>query len=193
MANSSPDSPLSSVATDAEDFPEFGTEAMVEEEERPPAKRLKVSGNGHGGGAGGSTASSAVAVVDPDVLDGMSDISEDTDGDVPSTPIHVRPEDDDYQEQVTICAWDGCDAGDLSNMDRLVEHIHSSHIEGRQKVYTCEWIGCVRKSMQHASGYALKAHMRSHTREKPFYCYLPGRLPFRHLAWICYLIVMSRM
>jgi hypothetical protein len=64
-------------------------------------------------------------------------------------------------------------------MDRLVEHIHNDHIESRQKKYTCEWVGCPRKSMPHASGYALKAHMRSHTREKPFYCYLPGTLPLK--------------
>ncbi len=74
------------------------------------------------------------------------------------------------KEQVTICAWEGCTTGDTLNMDKLVEHIHNEHIEGKQKRYTCEWIGCGRKSMPHASGYALKAHMRSHTREKPFYC-----------------------
>ncbi|KAK2073593.1 hypothetical protein P8C59_007866 [Phyllachora maydis] len=134
----------------------------------PPAKRQKLSG---------SAASSAIVPVEPepeaDPLEGMSDVSEDTDGDVPSSPIHARPDEDDSQEQVTVCAWEGCKAGELKNMDRLVEHIHNDHIESRQKKYTCEWIGCPRKSMPHASGYALKAHMRSHTREKPFYCYLP--------------------
>ncbi|KAF4782341.1 hypothetical protein HER10_EVM0011038 [Colletotrichum scovillei] len=29
-------------------------------------------------------------------------------------------------------------------MDKLVEHIHSDHIESRQKKYTCEWTGCSR-------------------------------------------------
>lgn len=141
----------------------------VEETELPPPKRLKV---------GDSTASSAIVAEpdpEPDPLEGI-DVSSDSSGDIPSSPINVRLEEDDFQEQVTVCAWEGCKAGDLGNMDKLVEHIHNDHIEGRQKKYTCEWIGCNRKSMPHASGYALKAHMRSHTREKPFYCYLPGML-----------------
>lgn len=112
----------------------------------------------------------------PDPLDGMSDVSEDTEGDIPNSPVNARLDEEDFQEQVTICAWDGCEAGDFGNMDRLVEHIHNVHIESRQKKYTCEWLGCPRKSMAHASGYALKAHMRSHTREKPFHCYLPGKI-----------------
>ena len=58
-------------------------------------------------------------------------------------------------------------------MDQLVSHIHTVHIGQRQKKYSCEWEGCSRKGMPHASGYALRAHMRSHTREKPFYCALP--------------------
>lgn len=76
-------------------------------------------------------------------------------------------------EQVTICKWDGCNEGDLGNMDALVSHIHDAHIGAKRQKYSCEWEGCTRKGMSHASGYALRAHMRSHTREKPFYCALP--------------------
>ncbi|KAM7195088.1 hypothetical protein V8F20_007638 [Naviculisporaceae sp. PSN 640] len=162
------DSPLSSMESASEDeFPDDHTEVI--EEEGPPAKRIKI------GGAGSTTSSAVIPEpdIEPDPLDDDVAVSSDTDGDIPSSPINARQDEDDFQEQVTVCAWEGCKAGDLKNMDRLVEHIHNDHIEGRQKKYTCEWIGCQRKSMAHASGYALKAHMRSHTREKPFYCYLP--------------------
>jgi hypothetical protein len=88
-----------------------------------------------------------VPIVEEDALS----ISTDTSGEVPNDPSNLRPDDE-------------------------VDHIHNEHIETRQKKYTCEWTDCSRRSMTHASGYALKAHMRSHTREKPFYCALPGKL-----------------
>lgn len=74
-----------------------------------------------------------------------------------------------------MCRWAGCNE-DLGNMDDLVKHIHDDHIGSRKAKYACEWDDCSRKGMTHASGYALRAHMRSHTREKPFYCTLPGML-----------------
>ncbi|KAJ4987927.1 C2H2 finger domain protein, partial [Stagonosporopsis vannaccii] len=109
-------------------------------------------------------------------LEELGALSEDTDGSVPASPNHHpgMSQDDDFgQDQVTVCKWEGCDAGDLENMDRLVEHLHDDHIGTRQKKYSCEWSDCTRKGIPHASGYALRAHMRSHTREKPFYCTLP--------------------
>ena len=112
-----------------------------------------------------------------------SSISSDTSGEVPNSPgtlaLLGANQDDDYSgqgtDQVTVCRWEGCDAGDLGNMDALVQHIRDEHIGGRQKKYLCEWADCSRKGQTHASGYALRAHMRSHTREKPFYCTLPGK------------------
>ncbi|KAF1972907.1 hypothetical protein BU23DRAFT_466430 [Bimuria novae-zelandiae CBS 107.79] len=108
-------------------------------------------------------------------FDDLGELSEDTDGSVPASPHHpgMSAEDDFGQDQVSVCKWDGCDTGDLENMDRLVEHLHEDHIGTRQKKYSCEWSDCNRKGIPHASGYALRAHMRSHTREKPFYCTLP--------------------
>ncbi|KAF7539452.1 hypothetical protein G7054_g2189 [Neopestalotiopsis clavispora] len=161
-------SDISSLSSDSPEPDNEYDSPAVDEPALPPSKRQKIRDD--------SRASSS-AHVDPEPAepepDFDGDISSDTSGDVPNSPINAKLDEEEAQEQVTICAWDGCDAGDQGNMDNLVEHIHNDHIESRQKKYTCEWIGCTRKSMPHASGYALKAHMRSHTREKPFYCYLP--------------------
>lgn len=118
-------------------------------------------------------------------VDDLGELSEDTDGSVPASPHHpgMSAEDDFGQDQVTACKWEGCEAGDLENMDKLVEHLHEDHIGTRQKKYSCEWSDCSRKGIPHASGYALRAHMRSHTREKPFYCTLPGTISLIH--FIC--------
>ncbi|KAI0172111.1 hypothetical protein GGR52DRAFT_549055 [Hypoxylon sp. FL1284] len=162
-------SSISSLSSDSPEADNDFDESVVDEPAPPPFKRQKLGD--------GSRASSSVHVeAEPEQesdhdIDG--DISSDTSGDIPNSPINAKLDEDEFQEQITVCAWDGCRSGDLGNMDKLVEHIHNDHIESRQKKYTCEWIGCTRKSMPHASGYALKAHMRSHTREKPFYCYLP--------------------
>ena len=102
----------------------------------------------------------------------LSDISSDTSGSVPGSPMEA--EELEHAEQVTMCKWDGCDM-DMGNMDDLVKHIHDEHIGLRRAKYACEWDDCNRKGMAHASGYALRAHMRSHTKEKPFYCTLPGK------------------
>lgn len=159
---SPPPSPLSDIDSERFDYDTDDPYAAGIPPNMPPAKRQKLD----------ETYNSAVPKFDDTVS-----ISSDSSGEVPASPSN-RFDDDDVHEQVTICTWRGCPVGDLGNMDRLVEHIHNEHIEGRSKKYTCEWSDCGRIGMAHASAYALKAHMRSHTREKPFYCTLPGTVFF---------------
>lgn len=172
----SPGSPLSSHASS-----EFTEDVKLEDREpsldafpdtadshlMPPAKRQRI---------GTFSYRSTPASLSEAQLEDL-DISSDTSGDIPNSPPTgpaYQQDDDQPSEQVTECKWRNCTAGDLHNMDELVKHIHDDHIGIRQKKYACEWLGCPRIDANHASGYALRAHMRSHTREKPFYCALPG-------------------
>ena len=138
----------------------------------PPNKRRRTDASSH--------QSTPLPTMDTNSDAGY--VSSDTDGSIPSSPntdhfSMMMDEDPRAHVQVRSCKWDGCNAGDLGNMDNLVTHLHDEHIGTKETNYACEWMDCSRKGTPHASGYALKAHMRSHTKEKPFYCALPGMFP----------------
>ncbi|KAI9814393.1 MAG: hypothetical protein M1827_003249 [Pycnora praestabilis] len=151
---------------DSSALPEHGLDTPI----MPPSKRQRI-------GSSWERRDSLSHTQFNNDHDTETDISSDTSGDVPGSPLNglsqLQDEEAMGHEQITVCRWEGCSMGDLGNMDSLVAHIHDDHIGSRQKKYACEWDDCSRKGMPHASGYALRAHMRSHTREKPFYCQLP--------------------
>jgi hypothetical protein len=189
----SPNSPLSDIPTDefpdehsdsASPFPEPGSGRRSSKRPRVSTNRKRAT-NDHAPPHHSTAAFDTASIHDEGpagAIPSDADLSSDTEGSVPGSP-HLGgmglADDEEApglggKEQVSVCKWDGCNAGDQGNMDLLVLHLHNEHIHARQKKYSCEWVDCSRKGIPHASGYALRAHMRSHTREKPFYCTLPG-------------------
>lgn len=186
MAASEGDSPLSSLASDDE----MGEAEEVSTPNRssrrpsadtthdteiapPPSKKRRTGGSTATAGAFTTFAASDLAApANPETLDTIS-LSSDSEASAPGSPSldeHALRAD-----QITACQWEGCLVGDVGNSDDLIRHVQDDHISPKRAKYTCEWGDCARKGTVHPSGYALKAHMRSHTKEKPFFCSLPGR------------------
>lgn len=75
-----------------------------------------------------------------------------------------------------FCNWQNCNRG-FWELEDMVQHLHDVHIGPQPaKKPTCEWIDCPRKGKGQISKFALLAHLRSHTGEKPFICPRPGEL-----------------
>jgi hypothetical protein len=134
--------------------------------DQPPAKRRKT--------AASSLATREAATPHPEDEDDSFSVSSDGYSSAPGSP-----NDDEWsirEQAQTQCLWKECTFGAAENNDELVRHVQSTHCAtgGPKKTkYVCEWGECQRKTSNHPSGYALKAHMRSHTKEKPYYCQLP--------------------
>jgi uncharacterized Zn-finger protein len=69
----------------------------------------------------------------------------------------------------TECQWADCQES-FSSTDLLGKHLNDVHVGKKQASYICEWRECLRNKEPLPNRFAVIAHLRRHTGERPYKC-----------------------
>lgn len=78
-------------------------------------------------------------------------------------------ENSSLENEANICLWNGC-GKNFETTEKLGAHLNNVHIGKKQSSYICEWRDCVRNHEPLPNRFAIVAHLRRHTGERPYKC-----------------------